>query len=133
VFTNNLVNGGVTNAKLATSSVDRRALAFNAVGSSQLINRQVFDDDLRNPIYSAVVSADGTTSTARSNGVDSSQTRKVGSISNPILAGLYTVAFQHDVRNGAVAVTAGLRGTDATVIHSSSDPRTSRSGSQRRG
>jgi hypothetical protein len=97
---------------------------LSSCGSSQLINRQVFDDDLRNPIYAAVVSADGTTSTARSNGVDSSRTRKVGSISNPFLAGLYTVAFQHDARNCAVAVTAGLRGSDATVIHSSSDPRT---------
>jgi hypothetical protein len=39
-------------------------------------------------------------------------------------AGLYTVGFQHDVRNCAVAATAGLKGTTATVNDNASNPRT---------
>jgi hypothetical protein len=123
VFTNNLVNGGVTNAKLAASSVDGRAMAFKLwqqpVDQSPGFRRRPAQPDLLRRRQRRRHDQHGTVERRRH--LADAQGR---SISNPFLAGLYTVAFQHDARNCAVAVTAGLRGSDATVIHSSSDPRT---------
>ena len=122
VSSGNLTDRAVTNSKLATSGVDGRALAFNSVNSSHLVDRQVFSDDLRNPVFSASVDIDGTTSTARSVGVDLSLTRKLGN--DQTAAGLYSVGFRQDVRNCTIAATpATAMGVTATAFRGSLDPR----------
>ena len=122
VTSGNLTDRAVTNSKLATSGVDGRALAFNSVNSSHLADRQVFNDDLRNPVFSASVDIDGTTSTARSVGIDLSLTRKLGTGQNN--AGFYIVGFRQDVRNCTIAATpASAMGVTATAFRGTLNPR----------
>lgn len=106
----------ITNPKLATSAVDGRALAFNTVNTSHLRDGQVGSNDLASPVFSASVNEDGTTTTARSVGVNVSRTRKAA-------LGYYQVVFQRDIANCSIAATASERGVTANALPSSSDAR----------
>jgi SnoaL-like domain len=115
VGSSHLTDQAVTNPKLATSAVDRRAIAPSAVDGSRLADRVVSNTKLVNPVFSASVEADGSTTFARTVGVDPSRTGKAGS------PGQYQVAFVQ--RIDTCALVASAHAGFAEVKPSSRDPR----------